>query len=317
MEEAQEETRWVADRTCAFLKERATQPFFLFASFIRPHSPYNPLPRFAELYSDAEVSTPTFDRAEWDQVPTRVRATAESWGWDRLTPDDFREVRRGYYGLCSQIDESIGRILRGLEEAGLADSTIIVFTSDHGDFLGEHGLLFKEHLYEGALHVPLIIGDPRQKRVGLRNSGLVETIDIMPTLLELVELDAPSQMRGKSLKPLMEDPCRPHRSAVFSEWTTHCVNSNARHVLDACVNPNIKSVRTTEWKYIHYVGEPGELYHISDDPGENRNLFDDPACLSVKKHMQELLLNWLIASEELSEPQKDNPYFAQTFSPLG
>jgi len=310
LDENIEETRWAADRACAFLQEQAKTPFFLFTSFIRPHSPYNPLPRFADLYTDAEIPPPSFNKDEWCHIPARVRATAESWGWDNLSLDDFIEVRRHYYALCSQVDENIGRVLSCLEELKLTDSTIIVFTSDHGDFLGEHGLLYKEHLYDGSLHVPLIIYDPRRKKTGLRYSGLIETIDIMPTLLEMINLRVPDQIQGKSLVPVIDNPNLSHRDTVFSEWTTHTVNKNVRSVLNSCICPSIKSVRTDQWKYIHYVGEPGEIYNIQNDPEERINLFNDPVGRIRRQKMEELILDWLIVTEDTMEPCRMNPYFS-------
>ena len=311
MPEELEETRWVADRTCAFLRERVASPFFLFASFIRPHSPYNPLPRFAEPYTDADIAPPPFIPQEWDRVPPRVRATAESWGWDALQPHDFAEVRRHYYGLCSQIDESVGRILKCLQEQGLADDTVVVFGSDHGDFLGEHGLLFKEHLYEGSLHVPLIIHDPRSNGRPARCNSLTETVDIMPTLLELADLPAPPGLRGRSLCPALADPQHQHRSHVFGEWTTHCVNARVREVLDACTETHTAYVRTDRWKYIHYIGEPGELYDLEADPDERDNLYTETGLSAVKDEMEALLPDGLKTSQTLPPPGSDNPYLKE------
>jgi choline-sulfatase len=316
MDESLEETRWVADRTCEFFhrhRGKADAPFFLFASFIRPHSPYTPLPRFAKMYEHASIRAPEFEASEWEQVPPRIGAYAKSWGWDRLTGQDAVEVRRHYYGLCSQIDDGVGRILAGLEESGLADRTIVVFTSDHGDFLGEHGLYLKEHLYEGSVHVPLVIHDPRQCDGPVRCAALVESIDIMPTLLELTDVPAPASLRGRSLVPLMSDPTRPHREAVFMEWRTHSVLDDVRDVMDTCVDPNLKAIRTNEWKYIHYTGEPGELYNLREDPFERNNLFGDIGSRQARDGLRERLLAWAPAQERQAAPEPDNPYFASLF----
>ena len=304
-----EETRWCADRACAFLREQTDSPFFLYASFIRPHSPYNPLPDFAALYEDADISPPPFSREEWDLAPPRIRATARSWGWDKLGPEDFSEVRRHYYALCSQADHNVGRILQALDAQGLADSTLVVFASDHGDFLGEHGLLYKEHLWDGALHVPLIIYDPRRKDNALIYSGLVETIDVMPTLLALLGLPASTEIQGKSLTPIMENPDQVHRDAVFAEFASYSVNKGVHDILRVSKHPDIVSIRTDRWKYIHYVDEDGELYDIREDPGEQRNLFRDPDVRPVREALTSRLLNWRIASGDRTEPQRENSYF--------
>ena len=254
-----EETRWCADRACAFLREQTDSPFFLYASFIRPHSPYNPLPDFAALYEDADISPPPFSREEWDLAPPRIRATARSWGWDKLGPEDFSEVRRHYYALCSQADHNVGRILQALDAQGLADSTLVVFASDHGDFLGEHGLLYKEHLWDGALHVPLIIYDPRRKDNALIYSGLVETIDVMPTLLALLGLPASTEIQGKSLTPIMENP----------EWITYDDLKRVRYA-KGVIKPKGK---------MYYIEEVPEKFNLEEAIRMHYKLF--PLCKAM------------------------------------
>ena len=312
MDESQEGTRWVADSSCDFLRSRAREPFFLFSSFVRPHSPYNPLRSYAEAYAKADVPAPAFSKDEWDRLPPRVRATAKSWGWDALSAGDFAEVRRHYYGLCTQVDANVGRILSCLDELSLSDSTIVVFTSDHGDFLGEHGLLYKEHLYDGSLRVPLLVRDPG--RPGSRYSGLVESIDIMPTVLEMTGSEVPHGLSGTSLAGCFDGGRSTHRAAVFSEWRTHCVNPRADLVHQACVHPNIYSVRTPEWRYTYYVDEPGELYDTKSDPGERWNLIEEAAHGDVVRRLQTKILVWIAQTEYVPDSGEDNPYFDRSLS---
>ena len=312
MPEHLEETRWVADRTCAFLRENREQPFFLFSSFVRPHSPYNPLPRFLDLYRDADIEAPPFDAEEWDALPPRVRRRAEAHGWPDLSDADRAEALRHYYALCSQVDESIGRVVDCLEEQGLADSTVIVFCSDHGDFVGEHGFFLKEHLWDGALHVPLVVIDPRRSG-SVRSDSLVESIDVMPTLLELLDIDRPDALQGRSFVPLLDSPDAPHRDAVFAEFTTHILSDHVHDLLATCANPTYVSVRTDRWKYIHYAGEPGELYDICEDPGERRNLCGDPDLEPVCAELRTRLLDWRMDSEDRTPPEPDNSYFLAYF----
>jgi choline-sulfatase len=305
-----EETAWVADHACEALEQAdGEQPFFLYASFMRPHSPYNPLPEFLDRYRDTEIEPPPFSPEEWDKLPPRVRATAESWGWDALTPEDFAEVRRHYAALCTQVDDNIGRIMQTLEQKGLVENTLIVFTSDHGDFLGEHGLLFKEHLYDASLHVPLVIVDPRRQDQPTRYTGLTESIDIMPTVLDLVGVEPPAGTSGESLTPVLDDPERVHRSHILSEWTTHTVNANRDRVRAACVEPHIASVRTQNWKYMHYIDEPGELYDLRTDPGERDNRFGDPDLDDITASLRDRLPPSLRRARTWREPGADNPYF--------
>jgi arylsulfatase len=315
MPEELEETRWVADRACAYLRERTEEPFFLYASFIRPHSPYNPLPRFAQMYEDAEIQAPPFDRKEWEHLPPRVRAQIESVGWDALGPNDFSAMRQRYYALCSQVDESVGRILACLEAQGLADSTIVVFASDHGDMMGEHGAAGKGHLWDGALHVPLILRDPRRTDWASECSGLVETIDLAPTLLEMIDARIDPRMQGRSVTPALGGPSLSHRDAVFAECAAYTVNRGVHDVLAACQDPNSVSVRTDRWKFIHFPGEPGELHDLDADPGEQHNLFGEPDYQPVVREMFERLLTWRVSTTTsgLSTPEPSNSYFSTLF----
>ena len=221
-------------------------------------------------------------------------------------------MRRHYYALCTQVDENIGRILSCLDELSLADSTIVVFTSDHGDFLGEHGLLFKEHLYDGSLRVPLLVRDPRRKPA--RCPALAESIDIMPTVLDLVGVSPPAGLRGESLAHCMDRPDAPHREAVFSEWTTHCVNGKADVVSRAATDPNIKSIRTAEWRYTHYTREAGELYDLEKDPLERWNLFGKSSSRDVIDRLRANMLDWIMSTEPVPNAGTENPYFHKSLS---
>ncbi len=135
----------------------------------------------------------------------------------------------------------------------------------------------------------------------------------MPTLLDLADLPTPDFLSGKSLEPLMHNPSLDHRSAIFAEHYTHTTNYNFTELMEACVHPNVKCIRTDKWKYIHYVGEPGELYNLQDDPGERNNLFDDPACRDIKSQLHATLCDWMITSEAQPGTEPNNLYFRRIF----
>ena len=146
MDEKYEETRWVVDRVRNWMQTiwKKDQPFFLYASFLRPHSPYNPLERFVRLYDDVEVAPPDFDTEEWDQLPPRIGMYGE--GKDlNFSPEEWAKLRKHYYALCTQVDESVGALLEVLDEEGLTENTLVVFSSDHGDYIGDHGQHGKGH----------------------------------------------------------------------------------------------------------------------------------------------------------------------------
>ena len=318
MEEEFEETNWVSKRACDYIKSAGDEPFFLYASFKKPHTPFSPLPRYAELYKDVDVPPPPFSREEWSTIPPRIPATPALTGRHDLTPEELAQARRHYYALCTQVDANAGRILQCLEDAGLKDSTIVIFTSDHGEYAGEHGLIGKGECYDGALRVPLIMRLPgmtakqdtrtEKNRTangnrGSRYSTLVENIDIMPTLLELCGIDNPMTVQGKSLLPLLRGETTVHKEQIFSEWITHALSGNLQDLLDVTPCRTVKAVRTGKWKYVHYAGEPGELYDLKTDPGEQNNLFGLAEYSEIITEMRLRLLDWLLKTED----QKPSP----------
>lgn len=315
MAEEIEETRWVADRTVSLLQDRSEskQPFFLYSSFLRPHSPFNPLERFARMYDDVEIEAPPFDPSDWDRLPVRVRRYAETKGFDKIAEAEWIKMRKHYYALCTQVDASIGIILEGLEASGLADDTIVVFASDHGEYAGDHGMHGKGHLWDSALHVPFILYDPSNPGDGLRYTGLTELIDIVPSLLDLVGLDTPESVQGRSVIPSIRNGERHHRDAVFAEMVTHTNIPNIYDLLDVCPEPYMVSVRTDRWKYIHYANEVGELYDLEHDPHERHNRFGETETQPVVQEMRFRILDWMMTSNGFSEPDRGNPYMKNYF----
>ena len=320
MPEQVEETRWTADRTeeCLGSLKSRSEPFFLFTSFIRPHTPFNPLERFAAMYDDTEIPAFPFDKSEWEMLPPRIRAHAETGHFSEFNRENWALMRRRYYALCTQIDESVGRVLDSLERNGLAEDTIVVFTSDHGELAGQHGLVGKGHPWDGSLHVPLIIYDPRESRRGVHVPELVELVDVMPTLLDRLGLEIPVTVQGRLLPGIGTTPTDniEPRSAVFSESVTHTIADDVRPVLSVSPERLLTSVRTDKWRYTHYVGEPGELYDLETDPGEQRNLFSNPATESIRHDLSGLIFDWMTRTQAFQEPRRDNSYFSSYFASL-
>ena len=315
MKEEFEETRWVADRTIAMLNDRckSDQPFFLYSSFLRPHSPFNPLERFARMYDDVEIDSPHFEPSEWNRQPIRVRRYAETKAFDQISTEDWIQIRKHYYALCSQVDASIGAILDALDASVFADDTLVVFASDHGEYMGDHGMHGKGHLWDSVLHVPLILYDPTHPGEGLRYTGLTELIDIVPTILDIVGLDIPVDIQGKSVVPAMYGEARSHRDAVFAEMVTHTNIPNIYDLLDVCPEPYMVSVRTDGWKYIHYADEAGELYNLKKDPGERWNRFGQTETEGIVSELRHRILDWMLETNGFSTPDRENPYMQNYF----
>ena len=247
-------------------------------NFRRPHHPFNPPAPFDKMYQGAQFPASHAKAGEMVNKPQQQKAAIEnSVGFDlrTLTPAALDLVKQYYYGMISENDKYIGTILDELERAGLRDRTIVVFNADHGEMLGDHGLLFKgSYMYDGVVKVPLIIRAPGKLPPGKRVDSLVEEVDLMPTLLNLLGVAAPLGVQGQSLMGKA-------KQAVFSEF------------------PTIRMARTSEWKLVHYTkANYGELYHLSEDPYELDNLHADPKYANARADMEALLFDWLAGSQD-------------------
>lgn len=275
---------WLASR------EAGAKPFFLWLNWNAPHPPYSvPAPYYGTL-DRARIPLPPRDDA-YSKAPYQ-RALQEAYGLDAMTDDDWREVVATYLEMARFVDAEAERVFDFLEARGLLKDTIIVFWSDHGDFAGEHQLTEKwdTSFYDCITRVPLLIFDP-SRREGRRIPALVESIDILPTLLEMVGAPIPKGIQGKSLVPLMDGSVETLREEVFCqggqepEMFDRVVPPNVRprpcrayqmkqEALSRCPEINIraKMIRDTRWKYIYHLSGFEELYDLEADPREIANL---------------------------------------------
>jgi arylsulfatase len=270
-----DETAFFASHARDFLKANRTNPFFLHVNFRRPHHPFNPPAPYDKMYLGAKFPPSHVRAGEMDNKPPQQRAAIESSvGFDlrKMTAADLDRVKAYYYGMISENDKYIGTILDELKASGLADRTVVVFNADHGEMLGDHGLLFKgSYMYDGVVRTPLIVRAPGKIQAGTVRNELVEEVDVMPTLLDLLGVPVPSAVQGQSL---VTNPKR--KNAVFSEF------------------PTIKMARTRDWKLVHYTkAKHGELYNLKEDPHELYNLWDDPKYAGNRAEMEGILFDWL------------------------
>ena len=242
----------------------AARPFFLWLGFYGPHHPYVPSGRFGRMYRPEQM--PPFRKAEDDfaRKPVEYRLYQQCQvhkyrGFPEAPEQTFREMKAAYYGMVSQLDWKLGEVLDCLERRGLAERTIVVLTSDHGEFLGDHGIPAKApFLLDCMLHVPCMIAVPGGK--GCTVDDLVEEVDFFPTLADLCGLHVPEWVQGRSqaAKITGGGVPPPLRESVYAEMVDK------------------KCIRTVRWKYIHYPGKQrGELYDLAEDPHELRNLHAD------------------------------------------
>jgi arylsulfatase len=278
-----DETAFYAQRACSFLTENRSNPFFLHVNFRRPHHPFDPPAPYDTMYKGCRFPASHQRPGEMEnKPPTQQKAIRNSVGFDltTLTPAALDRVKAYYYGMITLNDHYIGVILDHLRSLGLEQNTIVAFNADHGEMLGDHGLLFKgAYMYDEVLRVPLIIRAPNGTRAGSRVADLVEEVDVLPTLLEMLGVPAPMGIQGKSLLN------SPAKSAVFAEF------------------PTIKMVRTKDWKLVHYPHASfGELYDLKNDPHELNNLFADTKYPTQRAEMQARLSDWLIDSADPKLP---------------
>lgn len=242
------------------IREDGDQPFCLTVSMTHPHDPYT-IPRpFWDLYADVEIPLPQDvpDQAALDPHSQRLLKVYDLW--DKPLPEaKISDARRAYFGACSYVDSNIGKLLQTLEDTGLMDDTIIVFSGDHGDMLGERGLWYKMHWFEMSARVPLLICAPGQFEAG-RVSASVSTADLLPTLVELAggTLEAGLPLDGRSLLGHLTGAGA--HDEVFGEY-----------MAEGTVGP-LMMIRRGPWKFIYSEDDPCLLYDVRNDPHEREDL---------------------------------------------
>jgi arylsulfatase len=309
------DTAWTGKRTRHWLQKLAgdDQPFFLFSSFWKPHGPFEVPEPFDSMYNGVDIPLPepvTLEDIQRLPLPVQKLALRNPKPPYDMNREQLQWIYRSYYGAISHIDREVGLILDTLEETGQADNTIIVFTSDHGDQLLEHGIMGKNVFFESSVRVPLMLSYPG-KISGRQYDDLVESVDVLPTLFDLCNLPEPYNNQGISLAPLVSAggaQVTPHE-AVFSEniipevitgHSVQCPYEKGTGVL-GIQHPDAKMVRTKRWKYNHYPEHGGELYDLQNDPREEINLYDDPQHAIVLEDLKEQMLNWLITASETDQ----------------
>jgi len=283
-------------KALTFIRDSGNQqPFCLSVSFKAPHTQdrlkrFVPDPQYEDLFK--EVNIPIFRTANekaFEAKPDFIQKSLNRirWEWRFATPEMYQKTVKDYYRLIVGIDQTVKQILALLDQQKLADNTVIIFTSDNGFFLGEHGLAGKWLMYEESVRIPLIIYDPNlpPQRRGQRVDQITLNIDMAPTMLDYAGITIPPEMQGRSLKSLLDGQVSEWRKEFFYE---HHFSANGRI-------PQTEGVRTERWKYIRYLeSDPlyEELFDLQDDPLEERNLVFSPKHTSVLNRMRERWQQW-------------------------
>ncbi len=272
-----------AEEAVRFLRGHRDQPFCLWASFFMPHTPLVPHRKYWDAYGGTAIELPerSADALETGFHGHLVRAKER--GWYQQTDDQLRDAIRGYYGNLSQMDANVGRVVDTLRELGLDESTVVVYTSDHGEMAGAHRMWTKHNMYEQSVRVPLVIRTPDRLGAGSAREHIVEQVDLLPTLAELCGLDVPSTIDGQSFAASVRGDRHTPREFAYSEYyfCRRVFTADNRFV----GKPPIIMVRTDRWKLNYLSWERSELFDIQNDPGEFRNVIDDSGNAGIVKEL--------------------------------
>ncbi|MDP6047717.1 MAG: sulfatase-like hydrolase/transferase [Phycisphaerae bacterium] len=269
------QTTWCAKTAEDFIREKRKGPWLFSLNCFDPHSPLDPPKKYLDRYDIKSLPGPLFRDSDL-AAQKKLKGVNFQGGAAKYKKLDAQTYQAKYWAQIELIDENVGRLMKVLDETGQRENTIVIFTSDHGETLGDHGLRRKGcRFYECLVRVPLIISWPGRFKQALKSDALVELTDIAPTLLQAAGLPIPKDMHGKSLLPILEGQCdsREHRPFVRSIY--YRVLAGA---------PSYASmIRTREYKLVQYHGHGlGELFDMKTDPHEFDNLWDDPKLSGVR-----------------------------------
>ena len=294
-------TQWFTDLALDWLRKYdGARPFFLWLSFSDPHEPFCPPRPYCDMYDPDDMPPPIPPDDDLRRKPPQYRWAMEGsrthWGGVEARHFSDRrlygEVVAHYYGMVTFIDDMVGRVLDELERLGLADSTHVIFTSDHGEALADHMVMGKPPLaYESVIRVPMIWRHEPSIPAGRVHEGVMTHVDLVPTILDLADAPPLPGMEGRSFATLLHGRTDAHRDAVVIDRI-----SLERHTTEPVIR--LKMLVTQRWKLVHYGPQwPGELYDLANDPHEFENLWADPAHVRKRQELTDQLLSEIIADE--------------------
>lgn len=292
-------TTWVADEAIQKLERFAgsTDPFFLCVSFPDPHFPFCPPAPWCDMYDPACVPLPRRHRDQFKTASAYYQRMIEQYtrefSYNPMDmPEDYiREIIAHTYGMVSLLDTHIGRIVDTISRLGLQDDTNIIFTTDHGEHLGDHGFIYKVAPYDELIHLPLIWWSPSRFGKPRREQGIVSHVDLMPTLLDLAGIAYPRGVQGVSYQATLQNSNSPGRSWAYLEDDLEDGKAYKR------------TLRTLRYRLTYYLPDAdGELFDLEKDGDEFINRWHDPGYRTVRNEMMELLLR---ATIESSDPKPE------------
>lgn len=302
---------YIADMTVDYLDAHAASgsddPFFIQCSFPDPHHPFTPPGKYWDMYDPAGITLPeSFYHQPHDQTPAlkTMHAEFEAGEADRrwvlpyaVNESEAKQINAVTYGMIALIDDCIGRVLAKLDALGLADNTVVIFTSDHGDWMGDHGIVQKGPLhYQSLVRVPFLWADPAADQPETSDE-LCSTLDIAQSILARAGLAPFNGMQGQNLGKVMAGDPSKHDGLVIEQQT-------ARPYMGLSSSVRVRTFLDRRWRLTLWEGQPfGELYDLENDPGEIANLWDDPGARSIRKDLMERMAWKLFELQDTSPLQ--------------
>jgi len=289
------QTAWCVDRAIQFLHgQRQFGPWLMSVNIYQPHSPYWPAEEYMDHYRASDIPSPKYKEGElkskpiYQQIDHGGSQAGRELSYAATSDLEHRRMKAGYYAMIEQVDADLGRLLKALEASGQMEDTIVIYCSDHGEMLGDHGIFLKgAYFYDPAIRVPLIMRWPGKYKAGLKSDAMVEFVDLAPTLMEAAGLPVPVGMQGRSLTDVLTGKSTKHRDSIYCEFFDSLALYDPP--------PMALSVRTEEYKLSYYQNlGVGELYDMQKDPDEVRNLWDESSARATRAMMMEKLMARMI-----------------------
>ncbi|ENH67099.1 Choline-sulfatase [Fusarium oxysporum f. sp. cubense race 1] len=296
------------------------KPWVLFMPLIFPHCPFQVEEPYFSMYDRSKVSSveATIDK-KTGYEPRYMKSIREKYGTHRATDEIWREIKATYYGMITRLDDQFGRVLKKVDDLGIWKDTVTMFFTDHGEYLGDHGLIEKwpSGLSETLVHEPLIIGGaglPEGKKI----DAMTEMVDLVPTMLETSGIGESFAHNGLSWIPLLCGDAKTHKQYSFSEGGfltseepileqapyPYDLKAGLQHEDTTLVGKAI-SLRDENWTYVYRLYEPAELYHRHNDPHELHNLAQDPEYKELADKYEKATLKWLLEGADVMPWTKD------------
>ncbi len=285
-------THWLANQAISLMQKylKKGEPWHIRLDFPEPHLPCRPAGHFANMYSPEDIPMWGSFNDEFVDKPYIQKQQLYSWGIENYTWKDWAPIVAMYYGIVSQVDDAMGKVIEKLDELGIAENTIVIYTSDHGDACGGHRMMDKHYiLYDDVVRVPFIIRWPAKIKAGFKcDSFVMHFLDIPPTILEIVGLKSKDFFHGRSLLPFLE-------GKKVANWRKEAVSTYNGQQFGLYTQ---RMIRNSHWKYIWNTTDVDELYNLDEDPNELINLIHDKSYADLVTKLRRRLYEVLLHQED-------------------